>query len=303
MVIFLFFNILHLHSTTLQVLKESWIAFLYRLSPTYLNRFFTTLKQAMQNISAVRGELANKYYLMAESHPELKTDLFSTPVQDIDLTKIERVSVYKTRQDGIQCAVTINGEKLPPRSVTPQQWQRMWVADDPVKYKKHLAATLFADVLRQGQIQEETAGEKVATETEQKQMEKTGMESPVEDAQPENDRETADLRQTDPSILKQWERLKEKHPDAILLFRKEDSYEAYKEDAGKAGKILGMEAKKTETADGRDMETLAFPSKDLDVFLPKLIRAGCRVAICEQIEPRQEQHQERQEEQSRGMKR
>lgn len=118
-----------------------------------LNRFFTTLKQAMQNISAVRGELANKYYLMAESHPELNTDLFSTPVQDIDLNKIERVSVYKTRQDGIQCAVTINGEKLPPRSVTPQQWQRMWVADDPVKYKKHLAATLFADVLRQGQAE------------------------------------------------------------------------------------------------------------------------------------------------------
>lgn len=387
-----------------------------------LNRFFTTLKQAMQNISAVRGELANKYYLMAESHPELKTDLFSTPVQDIDLNKIERVSVYKTRQDGIQCAVTINGEKLPPRSVTPQQWQRMWVADDPVKYKKHLAATLFADVLRQGQAEEKTADEKLDEDNQRRQgngtsagqtdgiskgdgpsrswfstrdipesqyerykqlkeeqpeaivlLKKEGIyyaslydaetianelglppekeRIPYEpdriipvfeydngqtiqqirklqayviecdtvskkqdknavtavgldkNRQPENGKKVSDIRQTDPSILEQWERLKEKHPDAVLLFRKDDSYEAYKEDAGKVGKILGMEAKKTETADGRNMETLAFPSKDLDVFLPKLIRAGCRVAICDQIEPKKEQHQERQKEQFLGMKR
>lgn len=268
-----------------------------------LNRFFTTLKQAMQNIGAVRSELANKYYLLAESNPELKADLFSTHVQDIDLNRIERVSVYKTRTDGIQCAATIDGRQLQPRSVTPQQWQRMWVTDEPVKYKKHLAATLFADVLRNGLAQEETTGEKESVDTEHKQTERTAADSSAGDAQPDKDEAAAESRQIDPSILEQWEKLKEKHPDTVLLFRKEDSYEAYKEDAEKAGRILGLEVRKTETTDGKEMETAAFQAKDLDMFLPKLIRAGCRVAICDGIEPKQERHQERQEEQAMGMKR
>lgn len=268
-----------------------------------VNRFFTTLKQAMQNISAVRGELASKYYLLAESRPELKADLFSTNVQGIDLNRIERVSVYKTRQDGIQCAATIDGQQLQPRSVTPQQWQRMWVADDPVKYKKHLAATLFADMLRKERSQEETTGEKESVDTERKQAERTATDSPTGNAQPDKDEAAAENRQVASSILEQWEKLKEKHPDTVLLFRKDDIYEAYKDDSTKAGRILGLEVRKTETSDGQDMETLAFPSKDLDTFLPKLIRAGCRVAICDQIEPKQERHQERQEEHTRGMKR
>lgn len=268
-----------------------------------LNRFFTTLKQAMQNISAVRGELANKYYLLAESNPELKADLFSTHVQGIDLNRIERVSVYKTRTDGIQCAATIDGQQLQPRSVTPQQWQRMWVADEPVKYKKHLAATLFADVLRKGQVQEETTGEKMSAETERKQTERAAAAPPAENVQPGKDGTTAENRQVDASIPEQWEKLKEKHPDTVLLLRKDDSYEAYKEDAGKAGRILGVEVRKLRTTDGKDMETAAFQAKELDMFLPKLIRAGCRVAICDGIEPKQERHQERQEEQAKGMKR
>lgn len=177
-----------------------------------LNRFFTTLKQAMQNISAVRGELANKYYLLAESNPELKADLFSTHVQGIDLNRIERVSVYKTRTDGIQCAATIDGQQLQPRSVTPQQWQRMWVADEPVKYKKHLADTLFADVLRKGQVQEEMTGEKMSAETERKQTERAAAAPPAENVQPGKDGTTAENRQVDASIPEQWEKLKENIP-------------------------------------------------------------------------------------------
>lgn len=272
-----------------------------------LNRFFTTLKQAMQNISAVRSELAGKYYLLAESNPELKTDLFSTHVQDIDLNRIERVSVYKTRQDGIRCAATIDGRQLQPRSVTPQQWQRMWVADDPVKYKKHLAATLFADVLRKGQVQEETTGEKMSAETERKQTERAAADPPAENVQPDKDGVTAENRQVDASILEQWEKLKEKHPDTVLLLRKDDSYEAYKEDAEKAGRILGVEVRKLRTTDEKDMETAAFQAKELDMFLPKLIRGGCRVAICDGIEPKpntgRQESQAEQEGQAKGMKR
>ena len=95
-----------------------------------INRFFSTLKQSMDNIDKVRMELAHKYYALAEIKPDLKVDLFNSGTQDVDLNRIQRVSVFKTKQDGVLCAVTIDGQKLQPRSVSPQQWQRMWVAED-----------------------------------------------------------------------------------------------------------------------------------------------------------------------------
>ena len=113
-----------------------------------INRFFSTLKQSMDNIDKVRMELAHKYYALAEIKPDLKVDLFNSGTQDVDLNRIQRVSVFKTKQDGVLCAVTIDGQKLQPRSVSPQQWQRMWVAEDRDSYKRHLAASLFADILQ-----------------------------------------------------------------------------------------------------------------------------------------------------------
>ena len=95
-----------------------------------LNRFFTTLKQSLDNIDKVRGELARKYYALAESKPDLKVDLFHTADESIDLNRIQRVAVFKTKNGAILCAPTIDNRKPQPRSVTPQQWQRMWVAED-----------------------------------------------------------------------------------------------------------------------------------------------------------------------------
>ena len=176
-----------------------------------------------------------------------------------------------------------------------------------MKYKKHLAATLFADVLRNGLAQEETTGEKESIDTERKQTGRTSTDSSAGNAQPDKDEAAAENRKIDPSILEQWEKLKEKHPDTVLLFRKDDSYEAYKEDAGKAGRILGVEVRKLRTTDGKDLETAAFQAKELDMFLPKLIRGGCRVAICDGIEPKpstgRQEIQAEQEGQAKGMKR
>ena len=118
-----------------------------------VNRFFSTLKQAMDNIDKVRMELANKYYTLAETKPDLKVDLFSCGVKDTDLTRIQRVSVFKTKKDGILCAATIDGRRMEARAVTQQQWQRMWLAEDKDGYKRNLAASLFSDVMRQGQTQ------------------------------------------------------------------------------------------------------------------------------------------------------
>ena len=171
-----------------------------------INRFFSTLKQSMDNIDKVRMELAHKYYALAEIKPDLKVDLFNSGTQDVDLNRIQRVSVFKTKQDGVLCAVTIDGQKLQPRSVSPQQWQRMWVAEDRDSYKRHLAASLFADILQKGQSQEEHAGEKQEKETEIRQGEavsrQNGEERTVESVSPQREA---------------WDKIKAKHPDAISL--------------------------------------------------------------------------------------
>lgn len=87
------------------------------------------------------------------------------------------------------------------------------------------------------------------------------------------------MKQT--TILEQYEPLKEKHPDALLLFRCGDFYETYKDDAVVASKVLGITLTKR-NSDGIQMA--GFPYHALDTYLPRLIRHGCRVAICEQLE-------------------
>ena len=81
--------------------------------------------------------------------------------------------------------------------------------------------------------------------------------------------------------------LKKKHPDAMLLFRCGDFYETYKDDAVKASNILGITLTRysqRKEEDGSALRMAGFPYHALDTFLPKLIRAGERVAICDQIE-------------------
>ena len=88
-------------------------------------------------------------------------------------------------------------------------------------------------------------------------------------------------------MLKQFYELKGKHPDAVLLFRCGDFYETYSQDAEKASKILGITLTKsshTKDADGKPLAMAGFPYHALDTYLPKLIRAGERVAICDQLE-------------------
>lgn len=148
-----------------------------------LNRFFTTLKQLLDNIDKVRGELAKKYYALAESKPELKVDLFHTSDERIDLNRIQRVAVFKTKNGAILCAPTIDNQKPQPRSVTPQQWQRMWLAEDRNSFKQHLAATLFADLLNKSQSQEQTSSEKQEEEEEAK----VGRKEEIKPEQPKEE--------------------------------------------------------------------------------------------------------------------
>ncbi|WP_408636549.1 DNA mismatch repair protein MutS, partial [Phocaeicola paurosaccharolyticus] len=85
-------------------------------------------------------------------------------------------------------------------------------------------------------------------------------------------------------MMKQFFELKSKHPDAIMLFRCGDFYETYSEDAVVASEILGITLTRRANGQGKSVEMAGFPHHALDTYLPKLIRAGKRVAICDQLE-------------------
>ena len=107
-------------------------------------------------------------------------------------------------------------------------------------------------------------------------------------------------------ILKQYLDLKAKHPDALLLFRVGDFYETYLQDAQKASSILGITLTRSNSRkgpDGKALEMAGFPHHALDSYLPKLIRAGQRVAICDQLpDPKLTRNQSHQKEESTAPK-
>ena len=105
-------------------------------------------------------------------------------------------------------------------------------------------------------------------------------DEPEEATAPEEKSEEL-VRTPNNTLISQYEDLKRKHPDALLLFRCGDFYECYDEHAVKAAEVLGITLT-VRNSTGRKMA--GFPFHALDTYLPKLIRAGLRVAICDQLE-------------------
>jgi DNA mismatch repair protein MutS len=85
-------------------------------------------------------------------------------------------------------------------------------------------------------------------------------------------------------LMKQYNTIKAKYPDALLLFRVGDFYETFSEDAVKASKILGIVLTRRANGAASYVELAGFPHHSIDTYLPKLVRAGMRVAICDQLE-------------------
>ena len=112
----------------------------------------------------------------------------------------------------------------------------------------------------------------------------TPTPTPKQDAKVEVPRAEKKSSHTNTPLMQQYQEMKKKHPDAVLLFRVGDFYEIFGKDAVTASEILGITL--TRRANGRDnyIELAGFPHHALDTYLPKLVRAGKRVAICEQLE-------------------
>lgn len=90
--------------------------------------------------------------------------------------------------------------------------------------------------------------------------------------------------ETETPLMKQYNAFKAKYPDAILLFRVGDFYETFGEDARKASAVLGITLTKRSNGKASEIELAGFPHHAVDTYLPKLVRAGLRVAVCDQIE-------------------
>jgi len=97
-----------------------------------------------------------------------------------------------------------------------------------------------------------------------------------------DEKETSSVVET--PLMKQYNSIKVKYPDALLLFRVGDFYETFGEDAVKAARILGIVLTKRKNGAAAFIELAGFPHHSLDTYLPKLVRAGNRVAICDQLE-------------------
>lgn len=133
-------------------------------------------------------------------------------------------------------------------------------------------------------VKDETQQESVQTEAKAKSGKKSAPKSEAETKVKAKSESTSKDEKT-PSLAEQFKSLKEKHPDAMLLFRKGDFYETVNEDAKKASEILGITL--TKPQDKSKGEQLAgFPHHALDTYLPKLIRAGVRIAIVDELTPK-----------------
>ena len=120
---------------------------------------------------------------------------------------------------------------------------------------------------------------KVAEDATQVAQEAAGE---AEQGEPSDEKSEApeEVALSDSPIFKQFCDLKKKHPDALLLFRCGDSYKCYEEDAIKAAEILRL----TDIVEEDKITVASFPYHALDTYLPRLIRAGHRIAICDQLE-------------------
>ena len=241
------------------------------------------------HVNEFKTQFAQKYYSVVAANPEKEANIFRSNASQDALDLISKVNAFKTKDNKILLVATIGDEKQKSVQINQSQWQRMWLADDKQDYKTHLAAILYSDVLA-GKLEEMKRS--VSPDVEGTQLHEENEHREYHEEEKRQQQQMSNV----PPIIKQYNDLKQKHPDALLLFRCGDFYETYKEDAVKASNILGItltKHSKRMDEEGKPLKMAGFPYHALDTYLPKLIRAGERVAICDQLEsPRQKTSQQ-----------
>lgn len=241
------------------------------------------------HVNEFKTQFAQKYYSVVAANPEKEANIFRSNASQDALDLISKVNAFKTKDNKILLVATIGDEKQKSVQISQSQWQRMWLADDKQDYKTHLAAILYSDVLA-GKLEEMKRS--ISPDMEGTQLHEENEHREYHEEEKRQQQQMSNV----PPIIKQYNDLKQKHPDALLLFRCGDFYETYKEDAVKASNILGItltKHSKRMDEEGKPLKMAGFPYHALDTYLPKLIRAGERVAICDQLEsPRQKTSQQ-----------
>ena len=241
------------------------------------------------HVNEFKTQFAQKYYSVVAANPEKEANIFRSNASQDALDLISKVNAFKTKDNKILLVATIGDEKQKSVQINQSQWQRMWLADDKQDYKTHLAAILYSDVLA-GKLEEMKRS--VSPDVDGTQLHEENEHREYHEEEKRQQQQMSNV----PPIIKQYNDLKQKHPDALLLFRCGDFYETYKEDAVKASNILGItltKHSKRMDEEGKPLKMAGFPYHALDTYLPKLIKAGERVAICDQLEsPRQKTSQQ-----------
>lgn len=241
------------------------------------------------HVNEFKTQFAQKYYSVVAATPEKEANIFRSNASQDALDLISKVNAFKTKDNKILLVATIGDEKQKSVQISQSQWQRMWLADDKQDYKTHLAAILYSDVLA-GKLEEMKRS--ISPDMDGTQLHEENEHREYHEEEKRQQQQMSNV----PPIIKQYNDLKQKHPDALLLFRCGDFYETYKEDAVKASNILGItltKHSKRMDEEGKPLKMAGFPYHALDTYLPKLIRAGERVAICDQLEsPRQKTSQQ-----------
>lgn len=241
------------------------------------------------HVNEFKTQFAQKYYSVVAANPEKEANIFRSNASQDALDLISKVNAFKTKDNKILLVATIGDEKQKSVQINQSQWQRMWLADDKQDYKTHLAAILYSDVLA-GKLEEMKRS--ISPDVDGTQLHEENEHREYHEEEKRQQQQMSNV----PPIIKQYNDLKQKHPDALLLFRCGDFYETYKEDAVKASNILGFtltKHSKRMDEEGEPLKMAGFPYHALDTYLPKLIRAGERVAICDQLEsPRQKTSQQ-----------
>lgn len=276
---------------TLAAKPENAHTFAVRPSREDVSLYFDMMKNDHDetHVNEFKTQFAQKYYSVVAANPEKEANIFRSNASQDALDLISKVNAFKTKDNKILLVATIGDEKQKSVQINQSQWQRMWLADDKQDYKTHLAAILYSDVLA-GKLEEMKRS--ISPDVEGTQLHEENEHREYHEEEKRQQQQMSNV----PPIIKQYNDLKQKHPDALLLFRCGDFYETYKEDAVKASNILGItltKHSKRMDEEGKPLKMAGFPYHALDTYLPKLIRAGERVAICDQLEsPRQKTSQQ-----------